>query len=92
MNREITKGQVIGWSIPVVVTMAGAMLTAYMNVRTTLSAHGVRMEALEQRMEVLHEIERQLHNIDARTIRIEAVLEEKDKQRQSELSGGGRRR
>jgi glutamate-1-semialdehyde aminotransferase len=75
----------------VLIPLAGGMLSGYANIRSTLSVHEVRISAMEKHLEVLTHIERRLQHIDARTIRIEAVLEEQEKQRQQQGSGGRKR-
>jgi TolA-binding protein len=82
MGKEITKGQVIGWAIPVVVAIAGAMLTGYISVRE----HELRINALEeinrQRNVINDDASRRLQKIETDIAVIKTILEEQEKQRQ----------
>ena len=81
--RNGGRGSVLGWLIPVLVTICGGMVVAYVGVIGSLSAHDVRISTLEkaqtQQMLKLEAIEQQLNKIDKSLVRIEVALEERTK-------------
>ncbi|MDR2813774.1 MAG: hypothetical protein LBB79_03850 [Prevotellaceae bacterium] len=85
MSKEVTRVQVIGWALPVVMAIAGSLVMAYAMVRE----HEYRLNAIEQREEhkstAGEAVSRQLQDFESRIVKLNTIMDVQEKQQQSLL-------
>jgi predicted metal-dependent HD superfamily phosphohydrolase len=85
MGKEVTRGQLLGWVVPIIIAVCGAAITMYAATRE----HEYRLNAIERHEEQKsfsgEAINQRLQKIENSITRIETILEMQAKDRQ-ELS------